>query len=320
MPKILVTGGAGFIGSALIQALVAQGDSVVSVDNFNNYYDPKLKRDRIEKFLSGVNFKMNEIDICDFAALDKIFSSKKFDAICHLAAQAGVRYSLENPFAYEKANILGTLNLLELAKKHQVRNFIFASSSSVYGGNTKVPFSETDRVDNPVSLYAVTKKADELMAHTYHHLYGMNCTGLRFFTVYGPWGRPDMALFIFTKAIFEGRPIDVFNNGKMERDFTYIDDIIDGIIRAIDRNSGYEIYNLGNNKPIALEYFIQVIEKNIGAKTQKNLLPMQEGDVPKTWADIEKAKTKLGWEPKTGIEEGIEKFLQWYKEYYKISN
>lgn len=316
--NILVTGGAGFIGSALIQALVGRGDAVVSVDNFNNYYDQKLKRDRIGKFLSGVNFEMHEIDICDFEALDKIFSSNTFEAICHLAAQAGVRYSLENPFVYEKTNVLGTLNMLELAKKHQIKNFIFASSSSVYGGNTKLPFSETDSVDRPISLYAATKKADELMAYTYHHLHGIDCAGLRFFTVYGPWGRPDMALFKFTKAIFEGRPIDVYNNGKMERDFTYIDDIVDGILRALDKNIGYEIYNLGNNKPVALEYFIKVIENNIGAEAHKNLLPMQDGDVPKTWADIEKAKTKLEWEPKVRIEEGIELFMEWYKEYYHV--
>lgn len=318
MSTILVTGGAGFIGSHVIKSLCVRGDEVVIVDNFNNYYDSRLKRDRIKKFLSNLSFEMHEIDICDYGSLKKIFSNNVFDVICHLAAQAGVRYSLQNPFIYEKVNVLGTLNLLELAKEHKVENFVYASSSSVYGGNAKAPFSESDSVDKPISLYAATKKADELMAYTYHHLYGINCTGLRFFTVYGPWGRPDMALFKFTKAIMEGKPIDVYNHGKMERDFTYIDDIVDGTMRAIDKNSGYEIYNLGNNKPVELEYFIQVIEKNIGKIAHKKLLPIQKGDVPKTWADIEKAKMKLGWEPKVGIEEGVGRFVEWYKSYYKL--
>lgn len=320
MSKILVTGGAGFIGSHVAKALCSRGDAIVIIDNFHEYYDPKLKHDRIEKFLADETFELHKADICDYKALEKIFSNNAFDAICHLAAQAGVRYSLENPFAYEKTNVLGTLNLLELARRYQIQNFIFASSSSVYGGNTKVPFSETDPVNNPISLYAATKKADELMAYTYHHLYGLHCTGLRFFNVYGPWGRPDMALFKFTKAIIEEKPIDVYNHGNMQRDFTYIDDIVHGVVRAIDKNSGYEIYNLGNNNPVSLEYFISVIEKNIVKTAKKSLLPMQKGDVPKTWADIRRAKEKLDWEPKVGIEEGVRRFVEWYREYHKISN
>ncbi len=255
--NILVTGGAGFIGSAVIKKLVEKGEEVVCVDN---YYNPQLKRDRIEKFLAGYVFKVYEVDINDFEALRRVFIKNKFDKICHLAAQAGVRYSLTNPFIYGKTNVLGTLNLLELAREFKVKDFIFASSSSVYGGNTKIPFSETDVVDKPISLYAATKKADELIIHTYHHLFGINCISLRYFTVYGPWGRPDMALFKFTKAILEDRPIDVYNFGKMERDFTYIDDVADGTVKAIDSGFEYEIFNLGNNKPITLEYFIKVIE------------------------------------------------------------
>jgi UDP-glucuronate 4-epimerase len=316
--NILVTGGAGFIGSAVVKKLVERGDEVVCIDNFNNYYNPKLKEDRVSKFLNGLNFKIYRTDIGDFQKLHQIFKQHQFDKICHLAAQAGVRYSLTHPFVYERTNVLGTLNLLELVKEFKIKDFIYASSSSVYGRNSKIPFSETDNVDKPVSLYAATKKATELIAHTYHHLYGINCIGLRFFTVYGPWGRPDMALFKFTKAILENKPIDVYNFGNMERDFTYIDDIVRGTVAALDSGLKCEIFNLGNNQPVKLDYFISVIEKILGKTAKKNLLPMQLGDVKRTYADITKAKEMLGWQPKIGIEEGIERFVKWYKEYYKI--
>ena len=321
--KILLTGGAGFIGSAVAKKLLARGDEVVIIDNFNDYYDPKLKENRIKIYLavgenSNPRLQVVRADIIDLPVLREIFEKNKFDKICHLAAQAGVRYSLANPFIYERVNVLGTLNLLELAREHKVQDFIYASSSSVYGGNTKVPFAETDSVDRPISLYAATKRADELMAHTYHHLFNINCVGLRFFTVYGPWGRPDMALFKFTKAILAGTPIDVYNHGNMERDFTYIDDIVAGTVAALDSGLQCEIFNLGNNNPVKLKYFISVIEKALGKTAQKNLLPLQPGDVPRTCADISKAKQMLNWEPKVKIEEGIEKFIEWYRDYYKI--
>lgn len=318
MAKILVTGGAGFIGAQLAKKLIENNFEVVIVDNFNDYYDQGLKEARISGLLKDLNFKLYRVDITDLAELKKIFSENKIDKICHLAAQAGVRYSLENPFAYEETNIRGTLNLLELAKDFKVAGFIYASSSSVYGGNKKIPFSEADRVDNPVSLYAATKKANELMAHTYHHLYKLPCIGLRYFTVYGPWGRPDMALFKFTKAILEDRPIDVYNFGKMRRDFTYIDDIITGTLAAIESDYEYEIFNLGNSETVELEYFISVLEKALGKSAQKKYLPMQPGDVPETYANISLAQEKLGYSPLTSIEEGIGKFIEWYKDYYKI--
>jgi len=312
---ILLTGAAGFIGSNVAKRLLQRGDKVIGIDNFNSYYNPKLKQARVKEFLQGYDFDIKTIDICDKGQLSEIFKHSKIDKICHLAAQAGVRYSLENPDIYIQTNIVGTHNLLELAKEYRVGDFIFASSSSVYGGNKKVPFSETDLVDNPVSLYAATKKINELQAYTYHHLYGMNCWGLRFFTVYGPWGRPDMALFKFTKAILNDQPIDIYNNGQHQRDFTYVDDIVDGVLAAIDKCGGYEIFNLGNNKPVELEYFIKIIENNLGKAANKNYLPLQTGDVVGTWADIQKAKNILSYNPKISIEEGIKRFVDWYKQY-----
>lgn len=314
---ILLTGIAGFIGSNVAKKLLSAGVDVVGVDNFNDYYDPKIKRDRIAKFLGDYDFKVYECDIADKEKLQGVFANHKIDKICHLAAQAGVRYSLENPDAYIMSNIVGTNNIFELAKDYGIKEVVYASSSSVYGGNTKIPFAESDAVDNPISLYAATKKANELQAHVYHHLYGINCVGLRFFTVYGPWGRPDMALFKFTKAILAGRPIDVYNNGQHRRDFTYIDDIVAGIVAALNHCQGYEVYNLGNNRPVDLEYFIGQIEEQLGQKAIKNYLPLQIGDVPETYADIDKAKNKLSYEPKVGIEEGIKNFIAWYREYYQ---
>ncbi|HNW09375.1 MAG TPA: NAD-dependent epimerase [bacterium] len=317
---ILITGIAGFIGSNTAKRLLSEGVEVVGVDNFNDYYDPQIKRDRINKFLADYDFKVYECDIADKDKLKGVFANHKIDKICHLAAQAGVRYSLENPAAYISANIVGTNNILELAKDYGIKQVVYASSSSVYGGNTKIPFSEADPVDNPISLYAATKKANELQAHVYHHLYGINTVGLRFFTVYGPWGRPDMALFKFTKAILAGQPIDVYNHGEHRRDFTYIDDIVAGIVAALDNCQGYQIYNLGNNQPVELEYFISVIENELGQPAIKNYLPLQVGDVPATYADIDKAKSQLGYEPKVGVEQGIKNFLEWYKRYYQGSN
>lgn len=315
--KILITGGAGFIGSHTAKALIEKGNRVVVIDNFNNYYDPKIKEARISQLLSGLEFELYRADICDEKKMDDIIKKEKPDQICHLAAQAGVRYSLENPYAYINANITGTVVLLELAKKYQVKDFIFASSSSVYGGNTKLPFSEDDRVDTPISIYAATKKADELIAYTYHHLYGINCTGLRFFTVYGPYGRPDMALFKFTKQILAGDEIEVYNFGKMKRDFTYIDDIVSGVVKALEKSYPYEIINLGNSKMVQLNYFISCIENDLGKTAKKKLMPMQAGDVPETNADITKAGKLLGFKPKTPINQGIKEFISWYKNYFK---
>jgi len=310
--NILITGGAGFIGFHVAKALLERGDNVTIIDNFNDYYDVKLKEARIKEL--GNNIEIIKADISDHSIMNSIFKNHKFNKICHLAAQAGVRYSLENPLEYEKSNILGTLVMLEIARKHNVKDFVFASSSSVYGNNKKIPFSEDDNVDNPVSLYAATKKSDELLAYTYHHLYKINCTGLRFFTVYGPFGRPDMAYFKFTKAILEDKPIDVYNYGKMKRDFTYISDITDGILAAIDHPFPYEIINLGNNKPIELSYFIKCIENALKKKAKKNMMPMQPGDVKITYANIKKAEKLLNYKPKVKIEEGINRFVEWYKE------
>ena len=312
--NILVTGGAGFIGFHVAKALLGRGDNVVIIDNFNDYYDVKLKEARIKELGKHDNLDVIKADISDYDTMNIIFKKHKFNKICHLAAQAGVRYSIENPLAYEKSNILGTLVMLEMAKKYNVKYFVFASSSSIYGNNKKTPFSEEDNVDYPVSLYAATKKSSELLAYTYHHLYSLNCTGLRFFTVYGPWGRPDMAYFKFTKAILEDKPIDVYNYGKMKRDFTYISDITDGILAAIDNPFPYEIINLGNNKPIELSYFIECIENALKKKAKKNMLPMQPGDVKITYANIKKAEKLLNYKPKVKIEEGINRFVGWYKE------
>jgi len=316
--KILVTGGAGFIGFHVARALVERGDEVVIVDNFSDYYEVELKKARLEQIKDRVKFY--QIDLADFDAVKEVFSQNKFDKICHLAAQAGVRNSITYPFSYEKSNNLGMLNILELMKEFSIKNLVFASSSSVYGGNKKIPFSEKDPVDTPVSLYAATKKNNELMAHVYHHIYGFNCFGLRFFTVYGPWGRPDMALFKFTKAILEDKEIDVYNYGNMRRDFTYITDITEGVLRAIDKVQGYGIFNLGNSQTVELNYFIECIEKELGRGANKQLLPLQPGDVPETLADIEKSRRVLSWEPKVKIEEGIRRFVSWYKEYHHLKD
>lgn len=314
--NILVTGGAGFIGSSVVKELLSRGNQVVVIDDLNSYYDIRLKKARLAQFKDKIAFY--QLSIADYQSLQKVFEQHKFDKVCHLAAQAGVRYSLENPFAYEQANCLGTLNILELMRKFNIKDLVFASSSSVYGGNKKIPFSADDNVDNPISLYAATKKSNELYAHVYHHLFGFNCFGLRFFTVYGPWGRPDMALFKFTKAILEDEPIDVYNYGKMKRDFTFITDIVDGVIKALDNVKGYEIFNLGNSKTVELNYFIECIEKELHKTAKKKLLPLQQGDVPETFADIEKTKKILGWEPKVSIEQGVKEFVKWYKEYHHI--
>jgi len=311
--NILVTGGAGFIGFHVAKALLERGDNVTIIDNFNDYYDVKLKEARIKEL--GNNIEVIKADISDNNTMDIIFKKHKFSKICHLAAQAGVRYSLENPLEFEKSNMLGTMVMLEMARKYNIGDFVFASSSSVYGNNKKIPFSEEDNVDNPVSLYAATKKSNELLAYTYHYLYKINCTGLRFFTVYGPWGRPDMAYFKFTKAILEDKPIDIYNNENMKRDFTYISDITDGIIAAIDNPFPYEIINLGNNKTITLSYFIECIENALKKKAKKNMMPMQPGDVKITYANIKKAEKLLNYKPKVKIEEGINRFVEWYKRY-----
>ncbi len=317
--NILLTGGAGFIGSKVSHELLKRGDRVLVIDNINNYYDPQIKESRISNFLDGFgDYKLFRIDVADYEKLEEIFKNNKIDKVCHLAAQAGVRYSLENPFAYEKSNITGTLNLLELCRHYDVKDFIFASSSSVYGNNKELPFSEEHRVDTPISIYAATKKSNEEMAHAYHHLFGLNCTGLRFFTVYGPWGRPDMALFLFTKNILEGKPINVFNAGEMARDFTYIDDIVSGVISAIDKSYPYEIFNLARGESIRLLDYIFEIEKNLGIEAIKNMMPMQPGDVPATSADISKARKMLDYNPQTSTPEGVKNFVNWYKKYYRI--
>ena len=331
----LVTGAAGFIGYHLSQRLLSQGYEVVGIDNMNDYYDVKLKEDRLAQLTQNGDFSFYKEDLSDLKALERIFKEKQIDVVVNLAAQAGVRYSLENPHAYVDANVVGFVNILECCRHNRVGHLVFASSSSVYGANTDMPFSVHHNVDHPVSLYAATKKSNELMAHTYSHLYGLRCTGLRFFTVYGPWGRPDMALFLFTKAILEGNPIKVFNHGKMQRDFTYIDDIVEGVVRTMKRSpepnpdwSGnspdpgtsyvpYKIYNIGNNSPIELSRFIEVIENALDREAQKDYMDMQPGDVPATYADIDDLIADVGFKPQTPIEEGIQRFVDWYKSYYK---
>ena len=334
--KILVTGAAGFIGFHLSKKLCEGGWEVAGLDNLNDYYDINLKKDRLNQLKLNENFTFHKIDLNERESIKKLFEAEKFDYVVNLAAQAGVRYSLINPYSYIDSNISGFLNLLEGCRHNPVKHLIYASSSSVYGANTKMPFSVHDNVDHPVSLYAATKKANELMAHTYSNLYKINTTGLRFFTVYGPWGRPDMALFIFTKNIAEGKPIDVYNNGKMRRDFTYIDDIVDGIIKLLPMIpmpnpdwSGdnpdsatsfapYKLYNIGNNQPVELMKFIEVIEENLGREAVRNYMPMQPGDVPATFADVDDLMNAVGFKPSTSIEDGISRFVKWYKEYYKI--
>jgi UDP-glucuronate 4-epimerase len=314
---ILVTGAAGFIGFHLCKRLVADGHEVVGIDNVNAYYDPSLKEARLAILAGLKGFTFHRIDLCDHEGLRSIVARRQPARICHLAAQAGVRYSLTNPFAYQKSNNEGFLSVIEIARHCRVENFVYASSSSVYGGNAKLPFSESDRVDNPLSLYAATKRSNELTAHCYSSLYGLNCSGLRFFTVYGPWGRPDMALFLFTKAILEGRPIEVFNGGKMKRNFTYIDDIVDGILLTLSHPLPSEIYNIGNSRAEDLMDFIGEIETNLGTKAAIDFKPMQAGDVPATVADIDKL-SRLGYAPKTNIDAGVKRFVQWYREYYRV--
>jgi len=333
---ILVTGAAGFIGAALAQKMLARGDTVHGIDNLNDYYDVALKKARLERLSTREKFSFEQIDIADRAGMEGLFRRRKFDAVMNLAAQAGVRYSIENPHLYVQSNVVGFCNILEGCRHSGVKHLVFASSSSVYGANTKLPFSEHDNIDHPISLYAATKKANELMAHTYAHLYGLPCTGLRFFTVYGPWGRPDMALFKFTKNILEGRPIPVFNNGNMVRDFTYVDDIVEGVIRVIDQpaqsdpawdgtapdparsRAPYRIYNIGNNQPVQLMRYIEVLEKCLGKKAQVEMLPMQPGDVPATMADVSALEADIGYRPKTTVEEGVPRFVEWYRSYYKV--
>ncbi len=313
-----VTGAAGFIGFHTARSLLEKGDSVIGIDNLNAYYDVSLKKARLEQLIAHHNFTFYHKDINNLDALKKIFSNNHMDRICNLAAQAGVRYSMQNPFTYQESNIKGFLNLLEMARQFPVNNFVFASSSSVYGNNKKLPFSVEDNVDTPISLYAATKRSDELMAFTYSHLFNIPLTGLRYFTVYGPWGRPDMALFIFTRAILNEMPIDIYNFGKMKRDFTYVDDIVDGTISALNSPFRYEIFNLGNSKTVQLMELIKIIEEELGIEAKKNFLPLQPGDVPETYADIKKTKKMLGYNPKTSIRTGIIKFLNWYRDYYKI--
>jgi UDP-glucuronate 4-epimerase len=334
--KILVTGAAGFIGMTASLRLLARGDEVVGLDNMNDYYAVSLKESRLKRLTALPGFRFAKLDVADRAGMEVLFAAEKFDKVIHLAAQAGVRYSIQNPHAYVDSNLVGFINILEGCRHHQVQHLVYASSSSVYGGNTKMPFSEHDSVDHPVSLYAATKKANELMAHTYSHLYGLPTTGLRFFTVYGPWGRPDMALFLFTKAILEGRPIDVFNHGNMQRDFTYIDDIVEGVIRVLDRNATvnaeydpisadpatsntpYRVFNIGNNNPVQLLDFIGAIETALGMKAEKRLLPLQDGDVPATYANTDLLNDWVGFVPGTSVQEGVNRFIAWYREYYSI--
>lgn len=315
----LVTGSAGFIGFHLSRALLELGGQVIGVDNFNDYYSPVLKRDRDRELKKYPRFISVELDLADLPGLESLFAAYQIQKICHLAAQPGVRYSLVNPFAYQRANLEGFLHLLELAKRHRPERFVYASSSSVYGGLTELPFSETQRVDTPISLYAATKRADELMAHVYTHLFGLPTVGLRYFTVYGPWGRPDMAIWLFTEAMLAGRPIKVFNYGQMQRDFTYIDDIVQGTLGALMAPlEPYEIINLGNHRPEQLQKVIALLEQELGVTAQQELLPIQPGDVPATFADIHRARAKLGFQPTTTIEEGICHFIRWYKEYHRL--
>jgi UDP-glucuronate 4-epimerase len=349
--KILVTGTAGFIGSFVAVRLAERGDEVVGIDNINEYYDVNLKygrlgRDGLDRRKAETGewvesskyrtYRFKKANLEDRQAMEDLFEKEKFDTVCHLAAQAGVRYSLVNPYSYIDANIVGFTNLLECSRHNEVKHLVYASSSSVYGLNEKYPFSVHDNVNHPISLYAATKKANELMAHTYSHLYGIPTTGLRFFTVYGPWGRPDMALFLFTKAILGDKPIDVFNHGKMKRDFTYIDDIVTGVVKVLDKtptgdpnwsgkdpdpsrsHAPYRIYNIGNNSPVELMEFIEAIEKALGKKAKMNFLPMQPGDVPATWADVNDLVEDFGYKPAMAVEEGVRNFVNWYVEYYKM--
>ncbi|NJL20702.1 MAG: NAD-dependent epimerase [Leptolyngbyaceae cyanobacterium SM1_3_5] len=333
MSKILVTGAAGFIGFHVAQALLDRGETVVGLDNLNDYYDVNLKLSRLTQ-LDRSNFEFHKLDLADRQRMEDLFAQHQFDRVVHLAAQAGVRYSIQNPHTYVDSNVVGFLHILEGCRRQQVQHLVYASSSSVYGANRTIPFSIDQSVDHPISLYAATKKANELMAHTYSHLYDIPTTGLRFFTVYGPWGRPDMALFSFAKAILEGRSIDVFNYGKMRRDFTYIDDIVDGVLRVLDcipqthsevtaidpnySSAPYQLYNIGNNQPVELLHFIEVLEASLGIAARKNFLPLQPGDVLETYADITDLQQAVGFVPKVSIEAGIPEFVRWYRSYYNL--
>ncbi|MEO8631114.1 MAG: NAD-dependent epimerase [Betaproteobacteria bacterium] len=335
--KLLVTGCAGFIGMHVAQRLLARGDDVVGLDNLNDYYDPSLKHARLAELTAHPKFAFRQLDIADGAALDALFAKERCNRVVHLAAQAGVRYSVKNPHAYINSNITGFLNVLEACRYRGCDHLVFASTSSVYGANRKLPFSVHDNTDHPVSLYAATKKSNELMAHTYSHLFGLPTTGLRFFTVYGPWGRPDMSLAIFTRAILEGRPIDVFNNGDMQRDFTYIDDIVEGVVRVLDRvpqadaavdmtlpdpatsNAPYRLFNIGNNQPIKLLDFIATLEGVLGKTAHKNLLPIQPGDVCATYAEVDDLQQPVGFSPSTPLTEGIRRYVAWFRDYYDVA-
>ncbi len=334
--RFLVTGTAGFIGYHLAERLLARGDSVVGVDNVNDYYDVSLKEARLARLARHPGHRFEKLDLADRAALTRVFDEARPQVVVNLAAQAGVRYSLTNPHAYVDSNLVGFVNVLEACRHHDVEHLVYASSSSVYGANTKVPFSVHDNVDHPLSLYAASKKANELMAHTYSHLYRLPTTGLRFFTVYGPWGRPDMAMFLFTKAILEGRPIDVFNFGDMQRDFTYIDDIVEGVVHTADHvatanpqwsgadpdpgtsNAPYRLYNIGNNQPVQLMELIALIEEELGVEAEKNFLPMQPGDVPATYADVDDLVADVGFKPETPLDVGVKRFVAWYREFYGV--
>ncbi len=311
---VLVTGGAGFIGSHVVLELLKQGHTVVVIDCMNEYYDPALKRARLKRFADKIDFY--EIDIADTNAVEEVFKKHQFDAVCHLAAQAGVRYSLVNPFIYAHSNYVGTLNIFEFAKRTKVPHVVFASTSSVYGKNTKMPFREDDSVSTPMSIYSASKLATEHLAFSYHDMFGMNLSALRFFNVYGPWGRPDSAIWLFTKAILAGEAIKVFNHGNMERDFTYIDDIVDGIVSALQKPDGFQIYNLGKGAPVQLMEYVRTIERILGKEAKIDMLPMQPGDVANTYANIEKAESKLGYNPKTAVPEGVQKFIEWYISYH----
>lgn len=331
-----MTGVAGFIGYHLAQRLLAQGSDIIGLDNINDYYDVRLKMDRLKQLEASSRYRFMKADLADGATLSKLFDQERFDRVIHLAAQAGVRYSLENPHIYVQSNLVGFINILEGCRQSQVPHLIYASSSSVYGANTRMPFSVHHNVDHPVSLYAATKKANELMAHSYSHLYRLPTTGLRFFTVYGPWGRPDMALFLFAKALFEGKPIDVYNHGKMQRDFTYIDDIIEGVVRVAEKiptgnphwNSQdpdpatslapYKLYNIGNNNPVELLTLIKILEQCVGKKAKQRLVPIQPGDVPATYADVDDLMKDVGFKPATPIEDGVKRFVDWYRNYYHV--
>ena len=335
--KILVTGAAGFIGSSLSKRLLERGDEVVGIDNLNDYYDVTLKEDRLVGLNPYENFRFIRIDVADQPGTDQLFSEIKPQRVVHLAAQAGVRYSLVNPRAYINSNVVGFTNILEGCRHHAVEHLVYASSSSVYGANTKMPFSVHDNVDHPLSLYGATKKANELMAHTYSHLYGLPTTGLRLFTVYGPWGRPDMSLFLFTRNILEGKPIDVFNHGNHRRDFTYIDDVVEGIVRVVDNlatandhwsgdrpdpgtsRAPFRLYNIGNHNPVDLLHYIELLESCLGKEAIKNMLPMQPGDVEETYADVDDLVRDIDYKPTTSIETGIVNFVDWYKDYYKVT-